>query len=143
MCRRNWRLFVIFVYGSVSVVLFIAAALIVDSTDVFALIGRDMSFTGRLPLWEMSLQAARVHPLLGYGYNGFWTDDSRAVQYIWAMITWKAPSAHNGYLDIVLQIGLIGLVVTGSISWTARALNRSNEDRLLQVQAMVEMAQQQ
>jgi len=48
---------------------------------------------------------------LGYGYNGFWTDDSRAVQYIWAMITWKAPSAHNGYLDIVLQIGLVGLAL--------------------------------
>jgi hypothetical protein len=31
-------------------------------------------------------------------------------------------------------IGLIGLVVTGSVAWTARDLNRSNEDRLLQVQ---------
>jgi serine phosphatase RsbU (regulator of sigma subunit) len=33
-----------------------------------------------------------------------------------------------------LVIGLIGLVVTGSVAWTARALNRSNEHRLLQVQ---------
>jgi serine phosphatase RsbU (regulator of sigma subunit) len=31
-------------------------------------------------------------------------------------------------------VGLIGLLVTGSIAWTARALNRSNEHRLLQVQ---------
>jgi serine phosphatase RsbU (regulator of sigma subunit) len=31
-------------------------------------------------------------------------------------------------------VGLIGLVVTGSLAWTARALNRSNEHRLLQVQ---------
>jgi serine phosphatase RsbU (regulator of sigma subunit) len=33
-----------------------------------------------------------------------------------------------------LVVGLIGLVVTGSIAWTARALDRNNEHRLLQVQ---------
>lgn len=33
-----------------------------------------------------------------------------------------------------LAVGLIGLVVAGSIAWTARALNDSNERRLLQVQ---------
>ena len=33
-----------------------------------------------------------------------------------------------------LAVGLIGLVVTGSLAWTARSLNRSNEHRLLQVQ---------
>jgi serine phosphatase RsbU (regulator of sigma subunit) len=37
-----------------------------------------------------------------------------------------------GRLGVV--VGLIGLLVTGSIAWTARALNRSNEQRLLQVQ---------
>jgi serine phosphatase RsbU (regulator of sigma subunit) len=31
-------------------------------------------------------------------------------------------------------VGLIGLLVTGSLAWTARALNHSNERRLLQVQ---------
>ena len=111
MSRRNWRLYAIFIYCSIIAVLFVIAALIIDSTAMFNLIGRDMSFTGRMPLWEMSLQAARARPLLGYGYNGFWTGDARIVQYIWAMIDWKAPSAHNGYLDIVLQIGVIGLAL--------------------------------
>ncbi|HZV26499.1 MAG TPA: SpoIIE family protein phosphatase, partial [Acidothermaceae bacterium] len=37
-----------------------------------------------------------------------------------------------GRLGVV--VGLIGLVATGSLAWTARALNRSNEHRLLQIQ---------
>ena len=33
-----------------------------------------------------------------------------------------------------LVVGLIGLLVTGLLAWTARSLNHSNERRLLQVQ---------
>ena len=32
------------------------------------------------------------------------------MQSIWEAIDWQAPSAHNGYIDIMLQIGVIGLL---------------------------------
>ena len=33
------------------------------------------------------------------------------VQYIWWVLDWQAPSAHNGYLDICLQIGVVGVAL--------------------------------
>jgi O-antigen ligase len=50
-------------------------------------------------------------PWLGYGFSGFWNEDSPVVQTIWAALDWKAPSAHNGYIDILLQIGVVGLLL--------------------------------
>jgi len=105
------RTFIILMFTSLAICFALGLATLVDADVVFGLIGRDPNFTGRMPLWILSLKAASVRPLLGYGYSGFWTEDSMITQYIWAMINWKAPSAHNGYLDIVLQIGIVGLVV--------------------------------
>ena len=78
---------------------------------VLPAIGRDSSLTGRVPLWQESLKLIAQRPLLGYGYSGFWNADSRDVQYLWQVIGWTAPNAHDGYLDILLQIGVIGLVL--------------------------------
>jgi exopolysaccharide production protein ExoQ len=58
-----------------------------------------------------SLQAALDRPWLGYGFSGFWNEDSPVVQTIWAALDWKAPSAHNGYIDILLQIGFVGMAL--------------------------------
>ena len=65
---------------------------------IFSLAGRDADLTGRVPLWQAMVTVARNRLLLGYGYNGFWNADSRDVQYLWRMIGWRAPNAHNGYI---------------------------------------------
>ena len=90
---------------------------------VFALVGRDSSLTGRLPLWQEVFKEIAKRPLLGYGYSGFWVAESKEVQYLWLKVGWPAPSAHDGYLDIVLQIGLIGLVLYIAM-WT-RVIKRN------------------
>lgn len=78
---------------------------------IFALAGRDADLTGRVPLWQALATVAQKRLLLGYGYNGFWNADSRDVQYLWRIIGWRAPNAHNGYIDIMLQIGVVGLLL--------------------------------
>jgi exopolysaccharide production protein ExoQ len=119
----NWRrrAVVVYVLGVFSIL--VVATALVDSVQLMAILDRDPSFTGRLPLWDAAFQAAMQRPWLGYGYSGFWNEDSKIVQSIWAAIEWQAPSAHNGYLDIMLQIGLIGLAlyawVWGSIVWNS------------------------
>ena len=79
--------------------------------QVFPLLGRDASLTGRVPLWQESLKLIWQRPLLGYGYSGFWNVDSRTVQYLWQVIGWNAPNGHDGYIDILLQIGVVGLLL--------------------------------
>ena len=67
------------------------------------------SLTGRVPLWEELLGYVAERPLLGYGFNGFWTGDRIAD--ISAVQGWTLSSAHNVYIDLLLNIGLIGAVV--------------------------------
>ena len=89
-----------------------AVVMLVVAPDLmFQLAGRDASLTGRGPLWHEVLRVIAERPLLGHGYAGFWNQDSREVQYLWLMAGWQAPDAHNGYLDVTVELGLVGLVL--------------------------------
>ncbi|HEV8014082.1 MAG TPA: O-antigen ligase family protein [Stellaceae bacterium] len=75
----------------------------------FAAIGKDETLTGRGPLWALAWDAAREHWLLGYGYNGFWSDNSSWTLYIWRVLGWQPPDAHNGFIEALLELGVVGL----------------------------------
>lgn len=89
----------------------LAATVFLQSrTDaIFALVGRDSSLTGRVPLWQHSADAVLQRPLLGAGWDAFWP--GTGGDYIRSLVHWDAPHAHNGFLEISLNIGLIGLVI--------------------------------
>ena len=60
------------VYFFAMAAVLVAVFLVANSAAVFAVLNRDPSFTGRLPLWDMQMQAIIRRPPLGYGYCGFW-----------------------------------------------------------------------
>lgn len=81
--------------------------------EIADLLGRDPELTGRLPLWSSLLAIGWSQPLLGYGYGAFWLDTSRMMALDVALMRmrfWWAEHAHNGYLDVWLEIGIIGLI---------------------------------
>ena len=121
------RMGLLFLVGWSAVVL--TVALIAFPQDVFALAGRDASLTGRVPLWQAIWPEIMLSPLIGHGYAGFWNADSPTVQMIWRYAGWEAPDAHSSYLDIMLQLGVVGLVLY-AWSWAtmvarARAAQRT------------------
>lgn len=72
---------------------------------------KDPHLTGRTDLWGYAVDNIRDKPLLGYGYGAFWTYDSVPARRIREAINWdSAPHAHNGYLDLTLEVGLVGLI---------------------------------
>jgi exopolysaccharide production protein ExoQ len=77
--------------------------------SVFALVGRDSSLTGRIPLWHFSANAMLERPLLGSGWDAFWP--GKGGDKIRNLVRWPAPHAHNGFLELGLNVGLIGLVI--------------------------------
>ena len=88
----------------------------IDATADVASMGRRQdvsSLTGRIPLWEALLHAADDRPVMGYGYGGFWT--SKRILTYSQMFAWQIPHAHNAYLDLLLNVGVIGLVAY--LSW--------------------------
>lgn len=73
-------------------------------------IGKDITLSSRTPLWEAVIHKIQERPLLGYGYSGFWLGWQGESAYIW-QIEWNAPNAHNGILDVWVDLGLVGLIV--------------------------------
>lgn len=68
-------------------------------------VGRNSTFTGRTDLWKILL-GMHTNPLVGTGYESFWLGPR--LQWIWQHFTY-VNEAHNGYLEVYLNLGLIGL----------------------------------
>jgi exopolysaccharide production protein ExoQ len=70
---------------------------------------RDVTLTGRTTIWAASLLLGMDHPWIGHGFNAFWLGDEGPSGEIRKLAGWDVPSAHNGYLEIWLDLGLCGL----------------------------------
>lgn len=64
------------------------------------------NLSNRLPLWQELMDSVEQHPILGFGYGAFWTEE-RAAR-ISKDQGWAVPHAHNGYLDQTIVLGIIG-----------------------------------
>jgi len=73
--------------------------------SIAALVGRDPTFTGRTELWQALLRI-KTNPLVGTGYESFWLGPR--LEQIWATFPWRPNQAHNGYLELYLNLGLVG-----------------------------------
>ncbi len=103
---------------------------------VLGLLGKDKTLSGRTELWAAVVYAIGKQPWLGYGYAAFWETNTRELNDVLKMAWLEAPHAHNGLLQLMLDVGAIGtilflitlvLVVGRAIIWVRR--NR-NEDSL-------------
>jgi len=88
------------------VLIFISEVVINLSEIIIVSLGRDATLTGRTILWEELLQI-RINTLIGTGYESFWLGER--LEAIWANNWWHPNQAHNGYLEMYLNLGIIGL----------------------------------
>ncbi|KAI9132694.1 O-antigen ligase [Acaryochloris sp. CCMEE 5410] len=73
--------------------------------------GKDPTLTGRTELWLWALSDIWERPWLGYGYGAFWEDFSSKSALIRYAAGWHIPHAHNGLLDLLLDLGFLGLFI--------------------------------
>jgi O-antigen ligase len=107
--RRHFGVFasLTLILASVLQLFFGAAELVIASA------GRDTTFTGRTELWPTVL-AMVDNPMLGAGFRSFWLGDRLAA--MWQLFPVFRPNqAHNGYIDVYLDLGLLGLFVVGGV----------------------------
>lgn len=105
------------------------SALAAVGVDVLAMLGRDITLTGRTDIWEACWNKILERPVLGYGYGGFWLGWEGESAYVWRVTAWEAAFAHNGFLDLALDLGALGLCVftlhfLTTIAWSLVALRR-------------------
>jgi len=82
-------------------------------SPIGAITGKDMTLTGRTDIWDIMFEHIRLHPWLGTGYGAYWTgleEGSPSYEFMLRLQFYPA-SAHNGYLDILNDLGAAGLVV--------------------------------
>lgn len=80
--------------------------------DVAGIVGRDPTLTGRTDLWGQAVAAIGDEPWLGHGFGAFWHEDGAiAAARIAAREQWSVPHAHNGLLDVSLDLGIVGGVL--------------------------------
>jgi O-antigen ligase len=90
---------------------FLSVAAVSEAGNVAAM-GRKQhlsSLTGRLPLWKELWKAADDRLWLGHGMGAFW--NGKSVTKYSRMFGWHIPHAHNAYLDLILQVGFIGMAL--------------------------------
>ncbi len=74
-------------------------------------IGKDATLTGRADMWPYMVDIIAKQPWLGYGYSAVWIDWDSPGAYVWRAAKWVTPNAHNGFLDLWLELGLLGVLV--------------------------------
>jgi O-antigen ligase len=102
----------------------IAAMLIVSFSVLFLdmggsvmeTMGRDPTLTGRTEIWKVVL-GMRGNPVLGTGFESFWL--GKRLQKIWSLYWWHPNEAHDGYLEIYLNLGWIGVTLLAIVVVTS------------------------
>jgi O-antigen ligase len=71
--------------------------------------GRNSSLTGRTDIWA-ALFTVHINPLVGTGFESFWLGERLA--YLWTIpIVAGITEAHDGYLEMYLNLGWIGVTL--------------------------------
>lgn len=86
----------------------IALTLFANYDSIGEVMGRSSDMTGRAPIWHFVLETIQKRPWLGFGY-GFWDVLSTEKLNIWYAMGWAVPHAHEEFLDVTLQTGIVGL----------------------------------
>jgi exopolysaccharide production protein ExoQ len=102
----------------ITVILFIGSTgLVIGLVEylplILKLLNRDPTLTGRTDIWKAVLISIFKHPLLGYGYGAFWLGLRGESANVVLAVKWAVPHAHNGFLDIWLALGGVGLACFG------------------------------
>ena len=71
-----------------------------------SLLGRDTTLTGRTDIWNRVLREG-TDPFIGAGFYSFWSADR--TKKLSADFHYELNEAHNGYLEMYLNLGWIGV----------------------------------
>jgi exopolysaccharide production protein ExoQ len=126
VARRRWTKHTL-VFGVVVVVSF---ALFFDSGgSMVKSLGRDPTLTDRTIVWKEVLHIAG-NSLFGTGFESFWMGSR--LDEMWTLHWWHPNEAHNGYIEIYLNLGWIGIALLALVIGTGyrnvlRVLRRDPE----------------
>jgi len=83
---------------------------------IMEMIGKDPDISGRGELWEMIFDSIASRPVLGFGYDAFWSSSARdGGERITHSLVWSPGGAHNSWIELATQLGIVGLALWAMI----------------------------
>jgi O-antigen ligase len=97
-------------------ILSLSGIFLIFSSEIFGLIpgyfGKDMTLSGRVDIWEWVWSDIEKKLFLGYGFATYWIMGSSRLEIFASHFEgFKVNEAHNGYLEILLQLGVVGFIL--------------------------------
>ncbi len=89
-----------------------AFAVVNNAENILNNIGKDLTLSGRTVIWTSLIEQIKLHPWLGYGYMGFWSNSE--TRYIMTKLfgtTYTPTHSHNGYLELIISFGFVGALL--------------------------------
>ena len=112
--RKKFDLFITLFLGFILIGSLVVTVIASNADTIFNSFGKDATISGRTLIWPLLINKIQERPWLGYGYDTFWKGGWEGeVADIWrALIAgFEPPHAHNGFLEICLDIGFLGLAI--------------------------------
>jgi exopolysaccharide production protein ExoQ len=75
-------------------------------------LGRESTLTGRTAIWQSALGLVR-NPLFGTGFESFWIGPR--LRQVEIEINQGVNQAHDGYIEIFLNLGWVGIALLGGL----------------------------
>jgi O-antigen ligase len=110
LCRRGGAAQVLGVFFAIALAPILVVA-VADPDPMLEMIGKDPTLTGRTEIWEFVINSISLKPLLGWGYFAFWLRDNPAAVQIANVMGFFVPEAHNGLLEMLVHIGVVGTAI--------------------------------
>ena len=96
-------------------------------------LGRNSTLTGRTSIWKAVL-SMHTNPVIGTGFESFWLGNR--LEAVWNMSVKGIQEAHNGFIELYLNLGWMGLfllgwlIVSGYRNGVAALRREPNDGRL-------------
>ncbi len=82
---------------------------------LLTLLGKSGTLTGRAGIWEAVIGLAEQRPVAGWGWVSYWVPWAPPFDHLIVRGGVQVLHAHNAWLDVWLQLGVIGLAVVGGL----------------------------
>ncbi len=95
-----------------------AVAAVLFRGPLLGLLGKSSDLTNRLDIWAIVVDLANQRPVAGWGWISYWAPWVEPYNDLVVIKGVTYLQAHNAWLDIYLQLGILGLVVVGLLMLT-------------------------
>lgn len=79
-------------------------------SEAMGAIDKDPGLNGRVDIWNLALPYIPQRPWFGWGFHGFWRmwKGEEHAKILRTIATWEPPDGHQGFMDLVIELGIIG-----------------------------------